>query len=339
MSDFVPFKTGNDNRQFVRDFVSGVAEVELSPTGPTKVTLEDGKMGHGVCLGCANPPCFKKESGELDMAGSLAEFPGDPSMDVCPTKAIGWDGDSRKVQIDSEHCIGCGLCVVRCPYGAIRLSAEAIAEVSQNDIDGITDEGEVKRPHAKPKRTGLIGEIPGKAISDIPNSVGELPSAVRNVLVRNLMHEAGMNARVRRHGDMNMRIDAVGYTASGRSIVADIELAGEPLESPRAILENIAVMHSRYGFAFNELDALCILMALPNQRSEFYQVMCDIENVLTITCRVITIGALQALVWSGKTIEGFKDGEFVVQENSVDLGKSLPLQLQEPYPGAFTPAK
>ncbi|MEW6665851.1 MAG: 4Fe-4S dicluster domain-containing protein [Thermodesulfobacteriota bacterium] len=49
-----------------------------------------------VCLQCSDPPC----------------------MVVCPVEAICRDEHSR-VMIRSAHCIGCGMCVAACPFGAM----------------------------------------------------------------------------------------------------------------------------------------------------------------------------------------------------------------------------
>ena len=59
----------------------------------------------------------------------LGTFPSDPSRDVCPTDAINWDAAGEMPTIEAESCIGCGLCAVRCPYGAISLSPDGIAVV------------------------------------------------------------------------------------------------------------------------------------------------------------------------------------------------------------------
>ena len=52
-----------------------------------------------VCQHCENAPCIK----------------------ICPTDAIDDNG------VDTEKCIGCGLCVMVCPFGAMTFQA-SIAE-------------------------------------------------------------------------------------------------------------------------------------------------------------------------------------------------------------------
>jgi len=340
MSDFVLFKGRTNTERFGRDYIAEVDRVEYSPKKATRVVLANGKTGVGTCLACADTPCSTKSTSELAMATSLEAFPGDPRVSVCPTDAIEWDKDTGNVSIKTESCIGCGLCVVRCPYGAISLVDSAVAHVEASDPDALTRKQTTERPHTQPTRSGCVAEMNGQAATEIPLSVGRMPDPDRNLFVRNLMHEAGMNARVRRRGDTNMRIDAVGFTRSERPLVAEIELVGGELESPRALLEDVAILNARYGFAVQDIDAVSIIMTFPNVRSEYYQVIRDIEAVLGIRCRTLTIGALLAIVWTGRTIEGFEGTAFAITANGIDLFDSLKIPgLEEPYPGALKPAK
>ena len=107
-------------------------------------------------------------------------------------------------------------------------------------------------------------------------------------------------------------------------------------------MEDVAILHSRYGYAVADIDPVSIIFAFPNERSEYYQVIRDIETVLGLRCRTITVGALVALLWTGTRLDGFVDDDFVVGEGTIDLAASLSIPndlLKEPYPGAFTPTK
>ena len=50
-----------------------------------------------VCNQCSEPSC----------------------AEVCPTGAITKNKTSGIINIDSEKCVGCGLCTLACPYGGI----------------------------------------------------------------------------------------------------------------------------------------------------------------------------------------------------------------------------
>lgn len=340
MSDFVLFKARREAGQFLRDYGAEVVGIEFLSDSTPRVVLADGQTGRGTCLGCADAPCITKDEGEVALAASLDAFPGDPSLLVCPTKAIGWNNTTGFVGIDTKACIGCGICVVRCPYGAISLVDSTTACVATSDPDGLVRQTTVERSHPLPRRSGQIGSLNGKAASAIAASISGIGDSDRNLFVRNLLHEAGMNARVRRRGDTNMRIDAVGFTRSGRPFVAEIELVGGELESPRALMEDVAILHARYGFAVADVDAVSIIGAFPSVRSEYYQVMRDIEVVLGVRCRTLTLGALLAIIWANKSIEGFDGTDFAIDTDGIDLAKSIDIPgLREPYSGAFRPAK
>ena len=99
----------------------------------------------------------------------LGAFPSDPSCDVCPTDAINWDATGEMPTIEAESCIGCGLCAVNCPYGAISLSPDGIAVVETDDPDGITVSiEEAAAPHVRPVREGALGSATDWFARELP---------------------------------------------------------------------------------------------------------------------------------------------------------------------------
>lgn len=342
MSDFVVHKGQQPSDGFARHYGADVQKVVFDPTGRTRVVLDDSRTGEGSCLGCGHAPCIEKHPSELSLAGALEDYPGDPSLDVCPSRAIEWDGANTVATILSDACIGCGLCVSRCPYGAISLDGGATANVATDDPDDLLKLAAFSGKHASPTRSGLIAPLDALAAAALPTSVGVLSDTRAALLIRNLLNEIGMNARVRRRGDTNMRIDAVGYSRSERPFVAEIELSEAVLESPRALLEDVAILHARYGYAVADIDPVSVILSLPNVRSEYYQVIRDIENVLGLRCRTITVGALVALLWTNAHLDGFKGESFLVGNGVIDLTGSLGIDIPllcEPYPGALRPVK
>ena len=283
-----------------------------------------------------------KDPSETGLSGAIDAFPGDPNLDVCPTGAIQWSSESAVAEVLADDCIGCGLCISRCPYGAIHLAKGLKAQVETNDRDGLVVVGQWTGEHATPERKGQIASLNAPAAANLPATVVGIPETKARLLVRNLLHEVGLKARIRRRGDTNMRIDGVGFSRSGRPFVAEIELSAGVLESPRALLEDVAVLHSRYGYNVKDIDAVSIILSFPNVRSEYYQVIRDIETVLGIRCRTVTVGALVALLWSCSRIDGFADQAFAIGDGTIDLGASLGIKkdmVLEPYAGAFRPAK
>lgn len=56
---------------------------------------------------------------------------GAPCLKVCPVNAIRHDEDGC-VRVDERRCIGCKLCAISCPFGAIRMAGTPIT-----GVDGI----------------------------------------------------------------------------------------------------------------------------------------------------------------------------------------------------------
>lgn len=342
MSDFVVHKGRREAGTFARHYGTDATNVHYEHGERTTVMLGDGRMGTGTCLGCGSAPCMEKDGSELTLFGTLDAFPGDPSRDVCPTKAIRWDAGKSAAFVVADDCIGCGLCIARCPYGAISLVDGLTARVETANPDVLVVAGSAKGKHPKPERSGQIATLDAPAAANLPDTVGRLEDARTMLFVRNLLNEVGLNARTKRRGDTNMRIDAVGFSRSERPFVAEIETGASVLESPRALLEDVAVLHSRYGYAVGGIDPVSIILSFPNVRSEYYQVIRDIEKVLGLRCRTITVGALVALLWNCARLDGFDGDAFTVGAVTIDLADCLGLddaKLLEPYSGAFTPAK
>jgi Fe-S-cluster-containing hydrogenase component 2 len=342
MSDFVVHKSWRTAGIFARHYGVEVTNLHFQPGKGTTVKLADGRVGAGSCLGCESAPCIEKDESELSLPGALNAFPGDPNRDVCPTKAIQLDSNSLTAVVTESACIGCGLCIARCPYGAISLADGQKAQINVNDPDKLIVATAWKGEHSSPDRVGRIAMLNAPAARNFPITVGALEDAQSNLMVRNLLSEIGLNARTRRRGDPNMRIDAVGFSRSERPFVAEIEFGPGVLESPRALLEDVAVLHSRYGYSVDGVDPVSIILAFPNVRSEYYQVIRDIEKVTGLCCRSITIGALIAILWRFGKLNGFTGKEFAVTDGTINIANSLGLDDQEqfePYPGAFRPAK
>ncbi len=119
------------------------------------------------------------------------------------------------------------------------------------------------------------------------------------------------------------------------------------LESPRAILEDIAVLHGRYAMPVANIVPISIVLSLPNARSEYYKVIFDIHRVLDLQCHTLTVGALLVLLWNFGHLVGLPDNLFITEENGADLLASVAKTLGkaafpidgEPYPGALRTAK
>ena len=323
-----------------RDFNGGLQ--------PVVVELEEGIKGRGSCLGCHDAPCMTMAAEDLALPEVLREFPGDPSRDVCPTGAIAWNASGEAAEVNDDACIGCGLCVARCPYGAISLTREGVAVVESGDPDGLTeaaDRASSSAGHVRTQRLGRIGPIRFPAVQRMPDAIEGLTSHVGNRFIRNLLIECGIQCRIRRPGDTNVRMDGVLATNEGRLGVLEIELGSAVLESPRELLEDVAVLRGRYGVEVGSIDPVSVIMRLPNARSEYFRVISDIGQVLNLRCRTVTVGALLAVLWQFERIGEFTGDLFVTSPDYTDLLNGMRYHLSdsipmwEPYAGAYRTPK
>ncbi len=241
------------------------------------------------------------------------EFPADSSVTVCPTDAIQIGADNCGPVIEKGRCICCGLCVARCPVQAIVLSANgAQVNDSENEVFRLTGKPvDVERVAAitdEYRSVAISGQIAdAEFAADVCDRVIDTASRssvqVPNLLVRNLMLSLGVPFHVRRLGDTNMRIDSVFRSGENRLGVAEIETSeGAILDAPRDILDDCAVLNARYRIPLETIDPLIVSLRFPNRRSEYWQVIKDIADVLGMRIASITVGALLILMWTDRKL-------------------------------------
>ena len=345
MSDVVSHKRTLRRRGRLRWFNADPKKILLRPGSGGSIQFADGRVRTATCLGCHDAPCMEMNQSELSIGGPLQSFPGDPSRDVCPTDAITWDDAGEVPTIEPDHCVGCGLCAVRCPYGAITMDSDGLAVVQGNDPDGICDTGNTPTgPHVTIVRTGTLGVHTAPFLSRMPEIIAALSDTQVTLLARNMLVAAGVSASMGRKGDTNVRMDGVLSTRTGQLGVVELETSAAVLESPRALLEDIAILRGRFGVPVAAIVPVSLIGALPNARSEYYRVMDDILHVLGIRCRTVTLGALGVLNWRFTRITGLDGDLFSTTDGTIDLYPSLAhlipdLPRAEPYPGAYRPAK
>ena len=212
---------------------------------------------------------------------------------VCPTAALQWEPDQPTPSVQHDLCISCGLCASRCSVGAIHLDSEGQAHVAAGHSDYIEpieartgqSSAEARRPFENAERRGSLREVTDETILALVeriSSIGSgLPARFPTVLARNLLREAGIRALSRRIGDVNVRIDLLLRGADGRVAVGEVEFSpGALLDAPRDVLDDAAVLINRYGVERDNIDAIVVALALPNERSEFWQVISDVRQVL-----------------------------------------------------------
>ncbi len=91
--------------------------------------------------GVSNPARSRIKIVKWEMEGryvpmSCQQCESAPCMAVCPVKAISRDGETGRVEIDYDVCIGCRICVAICPFGAMSFDTLAKKVIKCDFCDG-----------------------------------------------------------------------------------------------------------------------------------------------------------------------------------------------------------
>lgn len=290
-------------------FLTGESEpVELSfsPRLPTKVRFSNGDVSDSVCVCCPDAPCMFYRA-EENIVSELPSFPSNESPRVCPTDAIVRPDSKSYPQVDQDRCIWCGVCVARCPVGAIRLEAKAGAVIQQEDQPGFTRGTDMARHDAT---RSILAALPrsGVALSEsdmlldriqyrlVTNLEGS--DEFSNVLARNLMRAVGSRVAMRRIGNNHMRMDLIWSFSANVKGVVEVELRDTGLlDVSRDLLDDIAVLAERYGWQANRTTPVVIPLYLPNRRADYWGVVEDVRKVLGVRIQTIPLLLLMIKSW------------------------------------------
>lgn len=267
-----------------------------------------GCIHKASCIGCLNPTCIRFSEDELRLLDSpLSEFPVDADDAVCPMNAIVWERGAKIPIILSERCINCGICARRCPLGAIYSDGKTgIVHNGEVEVSFVAATPESVERHStqvsavlRSRHVGQYATPSVDFIETIYEKLREMQTEAQfpNLIIRNLLLVLGNKCIIRRRGDVNFRIDAIVADIPPIGI-AEIEFHKDSLESPRAILDDIAVLSSRYGISKDEIKPFIVSLEFPNIRTEYWRVIKDIKDVLDIRIHSLTLGALCLLAWS-----------------------------------------
>ena len=104
------------------DIVEAIlSDAPLKPR--VRVVEVDGRLVPVQCRHCEDPPCVA----------------------VCPTNALHRDEEGGPVRLNEEECVGCGACVVVCPFGAVEMLEDARKAAKCDLCEGIVGPGEEPR--------------------------------------------------------------------------------------------------------------------------------------------------------------------------------------------------
>lgn len=147
----------------------------------------------------------------------------------------------------------------------------------------------------------------------IKNSYQDLildPNAMDD-LIKTVLLNMGFDCRFARVGNNNERFDLL-IKKEGQIGIVEIEIPSiEMLETPRNLLDDIAVGVNRRGMKLETIQPIVICWTYPNKRTDYWNVISDIYNVLGIKIKTISVMALLCDFWINKDNFIFDDRYFL----------------------------
>lgn len=325
-------ETKRKNLSILKELPSAL---EIQQGIPGIAYFQSGEKYQIGCLGCLNPRCIYFSEDEIE-CDQVSGFPNDKSVNACPVEAITWDDSSIAPKIDSKKCINCGICVSRCPIGALYFSnsGKLIVNATSNKFietrksDTATQSVHLQQIEQllKIPRAGILLNASDQLFESIYTKLLHLRNNYHNLVGRNLLIALGCKCSIRRIGDVYTRMDAIYSSPAGSFGAVEIEFGRDTLDASRGILDDIAVLNTRYGISKDKNKALVICLQLPNARQGYWQVVKDVKIVEGIKIGTITVGALMFLLWNGCIFEPEEDRYYIDYDN-MDLRHILCAQV------------
>lgn len=268
---------------------------------PGEYAIPKGQAA-SACLACIDTPC--RTFTQRDVSAPVAiDTPVYPDLTVCPVDALTILGGSGIPTVDEALCVGCGICVARCPVGAIHLDPDsAVAVISEP-----TSEYELQELTFNEFISER--EVLARAIrsEDAPYAdAGRVRNQIRRInehlvrgneqrtfrlLARNGFLTLGYAARLKNPGDNNAFAELV--VGEGENVILlEIETGGDTLDAFRRSMSGVAVARSRYGVSPEQIAAGVVLDRLPNERVDYYEAVKNAAARIGVELRSLPVAAL-----------------------------------------------
>ena len=222
------------------------ADVSLLTEIPDAITYQPGSAAYAQfreeraqigCLGCAHPSCLYLSKDDVSCY-DIDDFPNDRGNRACPVNALSWDEKNCHPVVDNSKCIACGVCMRRCPIGAIFYdNGVKINSVSCDWQRKMKADSKVLCAHhrqiqhlSSTKRSGCFIRESDEVLEEIYDKLSETRSENHNLIGRNLLISLGCHAAMRRIGDVYTRMDAVYSSKNNAFGSVEIEFGRDTLE-------------------------------------------------------------------------------------------------------------
>ena len=226
---------------------------------------------------------FSKSEIDSDFFGS---FPHNYSLSVCPTDAINISAEG--ISIDENKCIGCAICMYRCPSSAIAYNNGVCSVQRSINILPATINAQEKQFNSFLSLPESIKFTDIEHLFLSENSLRLISNSdASDLIVRNCLLNMGIHCNSYAKGNQHNRIEFFALH-DGKYLIGESETANDTLSVTRRLLDDMAVLVSRYGIPVENILPIAVLNRLPNKRTDFYEVIEDISNVLKVQISTIT---------------------------------------------------
>jgi Fe-S-cluster-containing hydrogenase component 2 len=246
------------------------------------------------CVRCVDPPCRTM----VDESGAHTA--------VCPTDAIGAMTETG-IDIDPGACIGCGVCILRCPTGAILLDGVMSVTVeTPSAASQPIDADDQARILAGMSLVMVDGSSWRHDAADSLVVCGEnLTQKPFYRLVASLFELAGFRADLGHGGDTSSRFDLLLPDAND-SIPVEIKSRTETefinVKSIQQAVENKIVVDNRDYPSRPESSTLVVGWDYPPMRSDVSELIADVHGAFGISVGMISLRALYRLALEARLL-------------------------------------